>query len=285
MRSSTFCHRVRGAGETALSRSYTHVSTWSNRRGGGRAAADAGDIRSLTEAHGGAGAAGQIGGGKAGGGEPAGDAVLVLAELELDIARAQGRGAAPGQRLVGALDHLAVGVDRLGETVEPARLAGHIGFEALARLDAVPAAGEDSALVLDAERRHHGVGGLVAPGEADALSLLHRMHQDVEEGRRPRGIARQAAVLEELRQRGLGLLAFDAVDRVGVVAAEDEKPLDAGQARLLGRVVVFLAEAGGETLLALGRLHLGETDEPLLRLGAVARAGDQEGPFGDAQVR
>src|SRR5262245_20164422 len=97
-------------------------------------------MRLLAEPHRGAAAPGQADRRKARRRQPLARAVLVVGELELDVARAQRRGAAPGERLVAPADHLPGGVDCLAEAVEPARLAGDIGLEALAGLDAVPAA-------------------------------------------------------------------------------------------------------------------------------------------------
>src|ERR1700686_61530 len=55
------------------------------------------------EAHSGAAAAGQVDGGEPRGVKPVGDAILLVAELELDVARAEGGVAAPVERLVAAL--------------------------------------------------------------------------------------------------------------------------------------------------------------------------------------
>src|SRR4051794_3812677 len=95
---------------------------------------------SFAEADGRTGAAGEIDRRKPGGREAAAGAVLLLVELEFDVARTQQHGAAPVQRFFGTTNPLTVGVDRLGEAVEAARLAGNLGFEAFARLDAIPAA-------------------------------------------------------------------------------------------------------------------------------------------------
>ena len=71
---------------------------------------------------------------------------------------------------------------------------------------------------------------------------------------------------------------------VGVVAGGDQQPLDAGIARLLLGVFGLLGEIDGRALLALGRLDLGETREPLPR-AALAGRRDHEIALRDAQVR
>src|SRR5438045_864566 len=76
------------------------------------------------------------------------------------------------RRRGGTCGRPAAGADRRAEAVEPARLAGDVGAQAFARRDAVPAAGDDGALVFEAERRHHDVARLVAPGEASGIRLL-----------------------------------------------------------------------------------------------------------------
>ena len=108
---------------------------------------------------------------------------------------------------------------------------------------------------------------LVAPGEADAVGRLHGIEQRLEERRAVRRIGRQPAVLQELVERGGGLLAFEPVDRVGVIARDDQQALDAGKPRLRGIVVGLLAEIGGEALLGLRRLDLREARQPLARRG------------------
>src|SRR5262249_48390151 len=87
---------------------------------------------SLPESDRGARAPGKIDGGKAGGIQSLAGAILVLAELELDVAGAQLRAAAPVECLVDPFDHLAVAVDCFAEAVEAARLAGEVGLEAFA---------------------------------------------------------------------------------------------------------------------------------------------------------
>ena len=196
-------------------------------------------------------------------GEPLRGAVLLLADLESHFAGAQLRRPAPGEHLVAAFDPLAFLVDRLGEAVQPRGLRRQLRLDALAGIDAIPAARRHRALVVDADRRHHGDRRLVAPREADAVRLLHGIEQHLEEGRAVRGIGRQLAILQELVERGGGLLALEPVDRVGVIAGDHQQPLHAGEPRLRGIVVRFLAEIGGQVLLGLGRLDLGEAHQPL----------------------
>src|SRR4051812_41936682 len=78
-------------------------------------------------------------------------AVLLLADLKADIARAELRWPAPDQQLVAALEREAVSVDRFGKAIEPRRLGRHLGLDALARLDPVPAARRHRALFVDAD--------------------------------------------------------------------------------------------------------------------------------------
>src|SRR5438105_5133021 len=94
-------------------------------------------------------------------------AILLLADLETHIARAELRRPAPHQKLVAALERLAILVDRFGETVEPGRFGGQVRFDALAGVDAIPAARNNRAVLVHTERRHDGKRRLIAPGKAD----------------------------------------------------------------------------------------------------------------------
>ena len=182
------------------------------------------------------------------------------------------------------LERQAVGADGLAEAVEPARLAGQVGTQALAGRDAIPAAGHHGALLLDAERRHHDVARLVAPGKARAVRLLRRGHQQVEEIGAAGGGVFELVVGDELRQRRVGLVAADAVDRVGVIARDRQQPLDAGVARLLVVVFGVLGEIGDQALLGLGRLDGGEARDLLAGAVAALRRRQHEGVGADAEI-
>src|SRR4029077_5438774 len=94
------------------------------------------------------------------------------------------------------------------------------------------------------------------------------------------------AILQELIERRGRFLALESVDRVGVIARDDEQPLNAGKPRLRGIVLGLFAEIGGEALLGLRWLDLREPHQPLGR-AAVAGLGrrDDEVAFGDAEIR
>src|SRR5437763_4142544 len=77
---------------------------------------------------------------KSGRGQALCRAVLLLADLKADIARAELRRPAPDQQSVAALERLAVFVYRLREAVEPRGLGRHLGLDAFAGLYPVAAA-------------------------------------------------------------------------------------------------------------------------------------------------
>src|ERR1700675_5142769 len=87
-------------------------------------------------------AARHVDGGKAGHGEAPGAAIALLINLELAFAGAKLGGAAPVQWPVLDLEGAVFGVDRLGERENLLRCAGDIRMQALAGLDAIPAAAD-----------------------------------------------------------------------------------------------------------------------------------------------
>ena len=175
--------------------------------------------------------------GKTGDGEAAAAAVGLIVDLELALARAELGAAAPVQRLVLEPDGAVVGVDRLGETEYLPGLADHVRMQAFAGIDVIPAAADHGLAVVGADRGHDLVRRIVAPGQAGGGWRLHRVDHGRKEVRRLHDIGRQPAAFQERRQRGLGLRAIDAVDRRGVIARDDEQPLNAGEPCLL--VVIF----------------------------------------------
>src|SRR5512138_1810601 len=72
--------------------------------------------------------------------QPAGAAIALFADLELAVARAQLFRPAPVQRSVPVFDGAVLAVDRFGKTEHLLRLAGHVGVQAFAGIDAIPAA-------------------------------------------------------------------------------------------------------------------------------------------------
>src|SRR6185295_14785124 len=94
---------------------------------------------------------------EAGRGKALRQAVALFADLEADLAGAELRRAAPGDRLLAVPHDIAVLVHRLGEAEQTRGLCGHLRLDAFAGIDAVPAPGRDRTLLLDAERRHDGV--------------------------------------------------------------------------------------------------------------------------------
>ena len=154
-------------------------------------------------------------------------------------------------------ERLAVAADRLAEAVEPPRLALHVGPQALAGLDPIPAARRDRALVLDAERRHHRVASSRCTRRSRAPSGFCAAAISMsKKSERPAAVSPSLLSCDELQQRRVGLGAADAVDRGGVVAGDHQQPLDAGVARLVVGVFGLFGEIGGEALLGLGRLDL-----------------------------
>src|SRR4051794_5691828 len=87
-------------------------------------------------------AAGHVDRGKAGGGEAAARTIALLVGLELALAGAELRRAAPVQRLVFQLDGAVLVVDRLGKAEDLLRLAGDVGMQAFAGIDTIPAAAD-----------------------------------------------------------------------------------------------------------------------------------------------
>src|SRR5258705_13955951 len=80
--------------------------------------------------------------GKAGCREAAGAAIALLVDLEFAFAGAELRGAAPVQRTILQLDGAVFAVDGFGKTEDLFGLAGHVGMQAFAGIDAVPAAAD-----------------------------------------------------------------------------------------------------------------------------------------------
>ena len=99
-------------------------------------------------------------------------------------------------------------------------MRAQLGPQAFAGFDPVPAAGDDRAAFLDAKRGHHRIGGVVAPGKADAGRLLCRVDQHIEEIRGARCLRPQSSIGEEARQRAFRLRIGHPVDRIRVVAGE-----------------------------------------------------------------
>src|SRR5262249_9778987 len=97
--------------------------------------------------------------------KPARAAIALLVDLELALAGAELRGAAPVQRLVLVLDGAVVVVDGFREAEDLLRLPGDIGMQALAGIDAVPAAAHHGLAVVGRYRRHDPVRRVVAPGQ------------------------------------------------------------------------------------------------------------------------
>src|SRR6476469_7064108 len=142
----------------------------------------------------------------------------MFGQFETSISRAQRDRAAPGERNIAAFDRAAIGVDCFRIAVEPIWIAAYIRPDTLAGLYAIPAAGDDCSHLDDAERSHHRIAGVVAPGVTDTFGVASGFDQHIEKFLTGRGIARELAVVDEFRDGGLGLCALHTVDRVGVVA-------------------------------------------------------------------
>src|SRR5215212_5428044 len=77
-------------------------------------------------------------------GEAAGGAVALFVDFELDLARAERRGAAPDQRFAREAHAAPVRIDCFDKAEDAFRLAADIRMQAFARLDAIPAARRDA---------------------------------------------------------------------------------------------------------------------------------------------
>ena len=115
--------------------------------------------------------------------------------------------------------------------------------------------------------------------------MLDRPDEGIEETGLRRSFGGETAVFEKSGERGFGLLARDAVDRIGVIAGRDQQPLDSGKPRLLVVVIGLLGDIGRRALFALRGLNRREAHEALAFAGgAGARARDHEIAVGDAQL-
>src|SRR5690348_4420044 len=118
-------------------------------------------------------AVGHVDGCKTRGGETAAAAVALLVDLELVLARAKNGGAAPVQRLVLEPDSAVFVIDGLGEAENSLGLPGDVGVQALAGIDAVPAAADHVLAVVDADRSQDLVRRVVAPGQSGGGGRLN----------------------------------------------------------------------------------------------------------------
>jgi len=107
-------------------------------------------------------------------------AVLVVGQPETAVARAQRDRAASGERYISAFDQTAIDVDGFRTTVKAVWIAAYIRPDTLAGLDAIPAPDDDRSHLDDAERSHHRIAGVVAPGEADTLRVASSFDHHVE---------------------------------------------------------------------------------------------------------
>src|ERR1700758_2232784 len=86
--------------------------------------------------------------GKAAGDKAAACAIALLVGFELALACAELLGSAPVQGLVLELDGAVVGIDRFGKAVDLLRLPGDVRVQALAGIDAIPAAADHALAVV-----------------------------------------------------------------------------------------------------------------------------------------
>src|SRR5206468_11342996 len=136
-------------------------------------------------------------GGKADRAETAGAAIALFVDLEFALARAELFGAAPVQRFVLDADGAVFAVDRFGEAEHLLRLAGNVGMQALAGIDAVPAAAGDGLAVVGGDRGHDLVRRVVAPGQPRGGRRLHRVDHGGEEALRLHDVGGKSAALQE----------------------------------------------------------------------------------------
>ena len=112
---------------------------------------------------------------------------------------------------------------------------------------------------------------------------MHGLDHGGEEIRRLHDIGGKPAALQERRQRALRLRPVDAVDRGGVIARDDQQPLDAGEPRLLVVIFGILGQIGDEiAVVGPRRRDLGEGRRRLVA-AALAGGGDDEIVRRDAQ--
>src|SRR6478672_6269618 len=88
-------------------------------------------------------AARHVDGGKADRAKAAGAAIALFVDFELALAGTELRGPTPVQRLVLDADGAVFVIDRFGKAEHLLRLAGHVGMQAFAGIDAIPAAAGD----------------------------------------------------------------------------------------------------------------------------------------------
>src|ERR1700755_1123842 len=177
IRASTCCHRLTWCGYSVLSRSNTQVSIWLKARGA---------FVMVSSRHRKAqrlAAARHVNGCKSDRGEAAGAAIALVVDFELALAGAKLPGAAPVQWLVLQLDGAVIGIDGFGKAEDLPRLAGDIGMQAFAGLDAIPAAAGDGVAIVGCDRRHHLVRRVVAPGQSGGGGRLHRVDHGREKSR------------------------------------------------------------------------------------------------------
>ena len=179
-------------------------------------------------------------------GKSARGAVAMLADLELGLARAQRGIAAPVQS---ARPLTCNGLPSLStasaKDEQPPRLAGNIRLEAFAGLDPIPAACHGGLAVVDADRGHHAIRACRCTSSRARRSAIAAPPKA---SRRNSAAARSLRSIrgpQELAERGLRFRAVDPVDRRGVIAADQEQPLDRGEARLLVVIARILGEIGG----------------------------------------
>src|SRR3954452_950418 len=105
-----------------------------------------------------------IDGGKAGDRKPTAGAVALFIDLELALAGAKLGHAAPVQGFVLDLESAVVRIDSFREAENSPRLSRDIRMQALAGIDAIPAAADHGFTIIGRDRGHDLMLGVVAPG-------------------------------------------------------------------------------------------------------------------------
>ena len=156
-------------------------------------------------------------------------------------------------------------------------------MQAFAGIDPVPAAADHGLAVVRGHRGHDLVRRVIAPGEPGGRRRLDRLDHAREKIRSLHDILRQAPAFQEGRQCCLSLGTVDAIDRRGIVARDQQQPLNAGKPCLLVVILAVFGKISDQIAIARRRrIDLGKRSGRL-PAAALASRGDDEIIGRDAQ--